>query len=80
MVFNDAGEGGSFWNILAHFKDLLVRVTPQGYFTEPTKRILFIALQNVDRAKEFFQGMGMMVVTASRYIGGFIGDQDAETT
>ena len=32
------------------------------------------------RPEEFFQGMGMLVVTRNGYLNGFIDDQDAETT
>ena len=53
---------------------------PQGYFPEPTKRILSPALQNVDIAKELFRAMVMPVVTGSRHLGGFIAERDAETT
>ena len=71
---------GTFRKILAHFKDLKVRGPLQGYFPELTKRILVVALQNVDRVKELFHGMLMTVVTISRYLGGFIGDRYTETT
>ena len=36
------------------------------------------APQNVARAQEFFRGMGINVVTGSRYIGGFIGESISE--
>ena len=32
------------------------------------------------RDEEFFQGMGVKLVTGSRYLGGFIGDRESETT
>ena len=32
------------------------------------------------RAEEFLQGMGLKVVTGSLYLGGFIGNQEGETT
>ena len=37
-----------------------------------------VSEQNVPRAKEYFHGMGVQVVTGSRYLGGFIGEQETE--
>ena len=34
----------------------------------------------MDRAEEFYQGMGITVVAGSRYTDGFISDQEAETS
>ena len=57
---------------------MLARGPSRGYYPEPTKSILVMALQNVGRAEEFFRGMGIKVVTGHRYLGGFIGDSKAE--
>ena len=32
----------------------------------------------ISRVEEFFGGMGIRVVTGNRYLGGFIGDREAE--
>ena len=77
---DDAREGGSFGNILANFKDIQVRGPSGGYLQEPTKSILLLVPWNVTRPEEFFQGMGMLVVSGNGYLNGFIDDQDAETT
>ena len=37
-----------------------------------------MAPRKVARAEEFFLGMGMKIVTGSRYLGGFVGDRTAE--
>ena len=55
-----------------------MRGPPRGYFPDSTKIILVVAPSNVARAGEFFRGMGIKVVTGSRYLGGFIGDGEAE--
>ena len=34
--------------------------------------------RNVARAEEFFRGMGVKIVTGSRYLGVFVGDRAAE--
>ena len=72
------GQGGGFGDIMAHFRDLKLRETAWGYYPEPTKSILVVAERNVPRAKEYFRGMGIQVVTGSRYLGGFMGEREAE--
>ena len=54
------------------------RGPPRGYLPEPTKSILVVAPRNVSRAEDFFQGMGIKVVTGSCYLGGFVGDWEVE--
>ena len=45
---------------------------------EPTKSILVVAPGNAYRAEEHFRGIGIRVVTGHRYLGGYIGDREAE--
>ena len=66
--------------IMDHFRDLQLSGTAQGYYPEPTKSILVVAERNVPRAKEYFRGMGIQVVTGSRYLGGFVGEREAEAS
>ena len=75
---DDAGAGLKFMPILAHLRDLQERGLSRGHFPDPTKSILVVAPQNVSGAEEFFQGMGLKVVTGSRYLGGLIKDIEAE--
>ena len=75
---DDAGAGGSFEAVMAHFKDLQLKESARGYFMEPIKSILVVAEQNVPRATEYFRGMGIKIVTGSRYLGGFVGEQETE--
>ena len=60
---DDAGAGGKFGDIMAHFRDLQLKGPARGYFPEPTKSILVVSEQNVPRAKEYFRRMGVQVVT-----------------
>ena len=62
----------------AHFLYLQAQGPSRGYYPEPTKSILVVALGNVPRAEEHFRGLGIWVVTGHRYFGGFIGDAAAE--
>ena len=75
---DDAGVGGVFIDVQAHFQDLQARGPARGYYPELTMSILFVAPGNVDRGKEHFRGPGIRVVTRHRYLGGFLGDVSAE--
>ena len=75
---DDAGAGGTFAEVQAHFQDLQVRGPARGYFPEPTKSILVMTPGNVARAEEYFRGMGIRFVTGHRYLGGFLGDGSSE--
>ena len=66
---DDAGAGGKFRDIMAHFRDLQLKGPARGYFPEPTKSILVVSEKNVPRANAYFRGMGIKVVTGSRYLG-----------
>ena len=46
---------------------------------EPINIILVVASRNLVRAEEFFCGMGVKIVTGSRYLGVFVGDRSTET-
>ena len=73
-----ARVGRKLPHILAHLRDLQARGPPRGYFLNPTKSILFVALCNVAWTEELFIGVGIKVVTGSRYLWGFIGEGEAE--
>ena len=75
---DDAGAGGKFEAVMAHFRDLQLKGPARGYFPEPTKSILVVSEHNVPRATEYFRGMGMKIVTGSRYLGGFVGERGTE--
>ena len=64
--------------IMDHFRDLQMRGMDRGYYPKPTKSILVVAKRNVPRAKEYFQGMGIQIVTGIRYLGGFVEEREAE--
>ena len=64
--------------VQAHFRDLQARGPARGYYPETTKSILVVAPRSVAQAEEHFRGLGIRVVTGHRYLGGFVGDADAE--
>ena len=63
-----------------HFCDLQLRGLDRGYYADPTKSILVVAERNVPQAKEHFIGMGIQLVTWSRYLGEFVGEREAEAS
>ena len=80
----DEGEGGGVGGI----HEDPIRGGPQapavrvwgparGYFPEPTKSILVVSEKNVPRANAYFRGMGIKVVTGSRYLGGYMRELEA---
>ena len=62
----------------AHFRDMQAREPSRDYYPEPIKSILVVAPGNVAQAEEHFRGLGIRAVMGHRYLGGFIGDVDAE--
>ena len=78
MYADDAGVGEKFGRILAHLQDLQARGPPQGYSPELTKSILVVDLRNMEKAEDFFCGMGIKVVKGSCYLGVFFGNREAE--
>ena len=74
------GRGAFFGDILAHLQDLQGRGSPWSYFLYTTKSILIVSPRNVSRLEALLRGIGLNVVTGNCYLGGFIGDQEAEAT
>ena len=63
---------------MEHLRDLQAWGPTRGYYPDPNKSILVVAPGNVSQAEEHFQGLGIRVVTGHRYLGGYIGDKEAE--
>ena len=76
---DDAAAGGKFEKILEYYKLLYDEGPGRGYFPEPTKSILVVKPQSVERATALFQHLGFKIVTGTRYLGGHIGDEGACT-
>ena len=56
----------------------MVRGIPRGYLLDPTKRILVVSPRNFPRVEVFFWGCGFKFVMSSRYLGGFVGKEEAQ--
>ena len=49
-----------------------MRGSLRGYSMELINSILVVSPQNLEKAEEFFHGMGVKIVTGSRYLGVFV--------
>ena len=63
---------------MEQFWDIQAQGPARGYYPLLTKSILVVPPGNVAQAKEHFRGLGIRVVTGHRYLGGYIGDREAE--
>ena len=69
---------GKFTHVLYHLRYLQARGSPRGNFPDQAKIILFVDLQNASQAEELFIGIGLKVVTGSKYLRGFSGEGEVE--
>ena len=70
---DDVVAGGYLPHIQAHMHDILTRLSPRGYFLDPTKSILVVSVNNVAWAQNFFWGNSLNIGMESQYLGGYIG-------
>ena len=75
---DDAVAGGKFHQIFEHFWDLQAQGPAQFYYPEPTKSILVVIPVNLARSEEHFRGLEIWLVTGHWYLGGYIGNREAE--
>jgi hypothetical protein len=71
---DDAGARGTFKGIRAYFEKVQEQGPRQGYFPEPSMSILIMREHNKDAAGIAFHDLGFTIVSASRYLKGFIGE------
>jgi hypothetical protein len=74
---DDAGAGGKEDAVRRLFHRLQDIGPSFGYFPEPTKSVLIVPRHNLESARTVFADLNFTVTTGHRYLGGFIGDQDA---
>ena len=74
---DDAGAGGKFEEIRHIFRRLEEIGPNYGYFPEPAKSILVVRQHNLEAAQKAFPDFGFKVTTGNRYLGGFVGENDA---
>ena len=74
---DDAASAGRFDRIRAHYSRLQSIGQKFGYFPEPSKCVIVVSHSNVAAAEAAFGDLGFKIRTGCRYLGGFIGEQDA---
>jgi hypothetical protein len=74
---DDAGAGGKFDDIRKFFRRLQEIGPNYGYFPEPSKSILIVPQHNLEAAQVAFPEFQFEVRTGHRYLGAFIGEDDA---
>jgi hypothetical protein len=72
-----AGAGGNFQSIWYFFQRLQEIGPDFEYFPEPTKSILIVHEHNLEKARSVKADLKFKVKTGNRYLGGFIGEEDA---
>jgi hypothetical protein len=77
---DDAGAGGTFSGIKLYFEKLQEKGPRRGYFPEPSKSILVVQEHNREKAEAEFHDYSFKIVMGTRYLGGFIGEADAQQT
>lgn len=74
---DDAGIGGKFEDLKAYYASLVDRGRSWGYHPEASKSILVVSEGNEARAIKSFEGYEFKICTGTRYLGGFVGEEDA---
>jgi hypothetical protein len=72
---DDAGAGAKFDEMECFFRRLCEIGPLFGYYPEPTKSILIVRQHNLEKARLRFPAF--RVKTGNRYLGGFIGEDEA---
>ena len=80
MVCWRRGGRGQFWKHNRTFQGSTDQKGTAGILSGTDQENLGSSYAERGQSQGIFRGMGMMVFTKSRYLGGFIGDQYAETT
>jgi hypothetical protein len=74
---DNAGAGGNIRSICHFFLRLQEICLDFGYFPEPSKSILIVREHNLEKVRSAFADHKFQITTASRYLGGFVGEEEA---
>ena len=72
---DDSSCVGELSSVRRWFDKLLIGGPAYGYFPEPSKTVLVVGSSDLERASGLFHDIGISVVTGSRFLGGFVGEQ-----
>ena len=70
------GALGTFARLETYFHLLTLQGPGQEYYPKPPKSVLIIRPKNLETGKAFRARHGLKVRTGSRYLGGYIGDDE----
>ena len=65
-----------FNDIKKYYMDLNNKGPKIGYRPETSKSILVVSKDNEKRARDYFKDINFQIQLGSRYLGGFIGDEN----
>ena len=77
---DDAGVAGSFDALQQYFASLQELGPKYGYYPSASKCILIVAPEHIASASESFADSQFQIKPGARYLGGFIGSQEAYTS
>ena len=72
---DDSSCIGELSSVRQWFNRLLSDDPAYGYFPEPSKTVLVVRSSDLQKANDLFHDFGINVVTGSRFLGGFVGEQ-----
>ena len=67
-----------FARLAAYFDSLTGQGPGHGYYPEPPKSVLIVFLENLEAGKEFRARHRFKVCMGTRYLGGYIGDDESK--
>ena len=73
---DDSACTGSLPDVKRWFELLMKEGPKYGYHPEPSKSILVVGNQFKDQAKLLFGSFGVKIVSGSRFLGGYVGDDE----
>ncbi len=74
---DDASAGGKVGPVREWLNALIQDGPMYGYYPEPSKSIVIVKDGKLEEARAAFAGLDMEFVEASRFLGGFLGKEDA---
>ena len=70
---------GMFARLKTYFDSLTCQGSGQEYHPDPSKSVLIVRLENLETGKVLGTCHGFRVCTGTRYIGGYIGDDESKS-
>jgi hypothetical protein len=75
----DDALAASTFHRIRHYFEYLEKIGPDyGYYPEPRKSILVVTQKNLLSAKTYFADLNFQVTTGNRYLGGYLGEEEAK--